>query len=49
MSLVQPILVYITLAIAIGYIVFKFFLPKSILSTKKGNDTSCGSDDCGCH
>jgi len=49
MSLIQPILAYITLAIAVGYIVFKFFLPKSILTTKKGNDKSCGDTDCGCH
>lgn len=49
MSLIQPILAYTTLALAIGYIVFKFFIPKSILSTKKKTGKACGENDCGCH
>ena len=49
MSLVQPILAYTTLAIAIGYIVFKFFIPKSVLRAKKSAKKACGEDACGCH
>ena len=49
MSLIQPFLAYTTLAVAIGYIVFKFFIPKSLLSTKKNTDKPCGENDCGCH
>lgn len=40
---IQTILVYIVLAIAIGFLVRKFLLPK-----KKSKKT-CGSADCGCH
>ncbi len=49
MDIVQQILVYITLAIAIGYILKKFFLPKSLFSTKKQKSKACGQDDCGCN
>ncbi len=49
MELLQSILAYTTLAIAVGYIVKKFFLPKSLFATKKGNDKACGDGDCGCH
>jgi hypothetical protein len=56
MELFQSILVYITLAIAIGYIVKKFFLPKALFISKKSSITSgqentkaCGQNDCGCH
>ncbi len=49
MSLVQPLLVYLTLAVAVGYIVRKFFWPKSLLVNKKGKSKACGQDDCGCH
>ncbi len=49
MSLVQPILAYLTLAMAIGYLVFKFFVPKAILSKNKKNQKVCGQDECGCH
>lgn len=48
MSLVQPILAYLTLAMAIGYLVFKFFVPKSILNKNKKNQKVCGEHDCGC-
>jgi len=49
MELLQHILVYITLALALGYIVKRFFLPKSLFVSKKGTSKSCGQDDCGCH
>jgi len=51
MENLQQILVYITLAIAVGYIVKKFFLPKRLFATKKGTlkNKSCSSQDCGCH
>jgi uncharacterized membrane protein YwzB len=47
--MIQHILVYITLAISVGYIVTKFFIPKSIWSSKKENSKACGQDGCGCH
>ena len=49
MDIIQHILVYITLAISVGYLVNKFLIPKSIWSGKKNNAKSCGKDDCGCH
>ncbi|MFS4466477.1 hypothetical protein [Maribacter sp. 2210JD10-5] len=49
MDILQHILVYITLAIAVGYILWKFILPKSLLSSKKRNSKACGQEDCGCH
>lgn len=47
--MLQQILVYITLAMAVGYIALKFFIPKSIWSSKKSSSKACGQDDCGCH
>ncbi|SMC36729.1 hypothetical protein SAMN05660703_0601 [Cellulophaga tyrosinoxydans] len=47
MDTLQNILLFITLGIAVGYIVKKFFLPKKFSVTKK--QKSCGSSDCGCH
>ncbi|MBU2948061.1 hypothetical protein [Zobellia uliginosa] len=49
MSILQPILVYIVLAIAVGYLVKKFLLPKALFTHKKGNTKACGQDSCGCH
>jgi hypothetical protein len=54
MDILQQVLVYITLAIAVGYILKKFFLPKALFVSKKSNLSSkgskaCGQDDCGCH
>ena len=52
MGILQPILVYITLAIAVGFLVRKFFLPKSLFVSKgapKRKEKVCGQDDCGCH
>lgn len=45
----QNVLVYIIVAIAIGYLVKKYFLPKTFFSSKKGVDKSCGNNDCGCN
>ncbi|MBC2838438.1 FeoB-associated Cys-rich membrane protein [Robiginitalea sp. SC105] len=39
----QYILVYLTVAFAIGWLVWKFLWP----NTKKQGD--CGDGDCGCH
>ncbi|WP_276168426.1 hypothetical protein [Zobellia alginiliquefaciens] len=47
--MIQPILVYIILAVAVGYLVKKFFLPKALFASKKGNGKDCGQDGCGCH
>ena len=49
MDILQHTLAYITLILSIGYIVKKFFLPKSLFASKKGNSKACGQDDCGCH
>ena len=48
MELVQEILVYLTLLVALGYLVIKFLVPKKFLASKK-SDKSCGHEDCGCH
>lgn len=48
MSGVQNILVYIIVAVAIGYLAKKYLLPKTLFSSKKANGKSCGNDDCGC-
>lgn len=39
----QEILVYITVLLAVGFLVKKYFF-----KTKK-NTNSCGKGDCGCH
>ncbi|MDX1326793.1 MAG: hypothetical protein R3299_03740 [Arenibacter sp.] len=49
MSTVQDILVYITVAIAVGYLVKKFLLPRSLFTRKKKISKGCGEGDCGCH
>lgn len=49
METFQLTLVFITVAIASGYIVKKFFLPKSLFATKKVSTKACGQNDCGCH
>ena len=48
MAIVQEILVYLTLAVALAYLVWKFLLPKKFVMGKK-SDKACGQDDCGCH
>ena len=49
MQTFQSILVYIILAIAVGYMAKKFFLPKTLFTSKKTKTKDCGQDDCGCH
>jgi len=49
MILLQSLLVYLTLALAVGYLLKKFFLPKRLFASKKGNSKNCGEGDCGCH
>ncbi len=49
MDFFQHILVYITLALAVGYLIYKFLLPKSVFASKKRKDHACGQNDCGCH
>lgn len=44
----QQLLVYIIVALAVGYLVWKFLLPKSMLFGKKKGSKSCGQDNCGC-
>lgn len=48
MDYIQPILVYLLLAIAVAYLVKKFLLPKKFLSHKKSSSKGCGNDNCGC-
>ncbi|WP_165776610.1 hypothetical protein [Maribacter sp. 4G9] len=49
MELLQHILVYITLVISVGYLAYKFILPKRLFSSGKKTNKACGQDDCGCH
>lgn len=39
----QEIIAYVILAVAVSFLVKKFFFKK------KKNDKHCGSDDCGCN
>ncbi|WP_205728956.1 hypothetical protein [Flagellimonas onchidii] len=48
MDTFQQILIYITLAMAVGYLVWKFILPKSLVRGKKQASKACGQDRCGC-
>ncbi len=49
MEFLQNIMVYIVLAVAVGYLAKKFLLPKSLFASGKGDTKACGKDDCGCH
>ncbi len=49
MEVLQQILVYLVLAVAVGYLVKKFLLPKSLFASRKSTGKGCGSDGCGCH
>ncbi len=47
---VQNILVYITVLVAVGFLVKKFLLPKPIFSGQKKKPTNvCNDNNCGCH
>ncbi|WP_445453287.1 FeoB-associated Cys-rich membrane protein [Flavobacterium sp. 25HG05S-40] len=39
---IQELLVYLAVAIALGFLIRKFFW-------KKKSKKNCGDDDCGCH
>jgi len=43
--LIQNILVFSALGLAVLFLIRKFFWKK----TAKANGASCGTDDCGCH
>ncbi len=49
MVILQQILVYLIVLLAVAYIVKKFFLPKTLFATKKKSTKGCGENDCGCH
>ena len=49
MDIIQNILAYLVLAIAVFYLVNKFLLSKPIFFGKKKSAKACGQDDCGCH
>lgn len=44
----QHILVYLTLALAVGYLLRKFVFTDTRKS-KKGSAGGCGDSDCACH
>ncbi|WP_188369948.1 hypothetical protein [Muriicola marianensis] len=44
----QSVLVYLTLLVALVYLVNKFLLPKKYRIGRKGTSSGCGQDDCGC-
>ncbi len=44
----QNILVYLTLFVALAYLVNKFLLPKKYRIGRKDTSSGCGNDDCGC-
>ncbi|MEM7381484.1 MAG: hypothetical protein AAF361_09860 [Bacteroidota bacterium] len=49
MEVLQTILVYLTLAVAVFYLAKKFLLPKRLFVTKKDSTKACDEDNCGCH
>ncbi len=50
MDILQHILVYVTLTIAVGFLVKKFLLPKPVKLQKKGFEKPCGqSGSCNCN
>jgi len=52
MESLQLVLVYLTVTVSVGYIVKKFFLPKTVLAffgSKKTNSKACGENGCECH
>lgn len=50
MELLQEILVFITFALAVGYMFTKFvYKPKFLFGSKKGSSKSCGPGCDSCH
>jgi hypothetical protein len=50
MEILQNILVYVVLAVAVAYLAKKFLLPKSLFPSKKRSGKGCGDGECGgCH
>ncbi|MFK5973184.1 MAG: hypothetical protein QM485_07870 [Flavobacteriaceae bacterium] len=49
MDSIQTILVYVIVVVALGYLFKKYFLPKTLFSSKKAKNKSCGNDSCGCN
>ena len=49
MAVLQSILAYLILALAIGFLLKKYVLPKSLFASGKKTTHKCGNDDCGCH
>jgi len=47
METMQQILVYVALALAAGYLAWKYVVPKGVFG-KKASSKSCGQDNCGC-
>ncbi|WP_438710483.1 FeoB-associated Cys-rich membrane protein [Aquimarina muelleri] len=47
--LIQNILIALIFAMAIGFLVRKFFWKPSLSSVKKKSTKSCGDSGCGCH
>lgn len=45
----QHILVYLVLALAVGYLLRKFVFTDSVKSGKESLGGGCGDSDCGCH
>ncbi len=46
---VQHIVVFIIFALAIGFLVKKFFYKPAVSTSKKKSSNTCGSSGCGCH
>lgn len=47
--MLQTIITYFIVLMAVGYLVKKFLLPQSLFSINKGSKKACGQDDCGCN
>jgi membrane-anchored glycerophosphoryl diester phosphodiesterase (GDPDase) len=45
--MVQQVLVYLILLLAVGYLVHRFIFPIPLFVAKKKSNKDCGSD-CGC-
>ncbi|WP_199912772.1 hypothetical protein [Aquimarina aquimarini] len=47
--IIQNILVFLTFAIAVGFLIKKFLWKPALSSAKKKSSKSCGDSGCGCH